>query len=209
MSAPPSQTADTLWIHMLRQYVKGGDAAKLGPHATAVLLTLKSHCDLATGDTFPSVDLVARLSGVSRRQVIRAYSALRTAGYLESAPSRRGAKGRHRLIERVPIKEAGRQVAVAAWPYIPLRHEEARQALAAILASGTPLPTDSNGIINVTIAVQVVQSGGSGLQVVKAATHQPTTNQRQREGFRAWAAANAKHIPPAVRKKWGLPGTSE
>jgi hypothetical protein len=207
MTSASSPTADTLWVHMLRQYVKGGDAAKLGPHATAVLLTLKSHCDLVTGATFPSVDRVARLSGVSRRQVIRAYAALRTAGYLESDPPRRGVRGRHRLVERVPILDAGKQVAVAVWPYIPLRQEEARQALAVLLASGTPLPVD--GVLNLTVALQIVEPGGFGLQVVEAAPQtQAATSSRQAE-FRAWARANAKCISPETLKKWGQGGTKK
>ncbi len=106
------------------------------------------------------MERVAELSGVSRRQVIRAYAALRSAGYLESETTRRGARGRHRLVERVPIKLGGQQVATAVWPYIPLEHEEARKALADLLSSGHQLPRD--GIVRVTIAIQVVEAGAVG-----------------------------------------------
>ncbi|WP_254432655.1 hypothetical protein [Magnetospirillum sp. SS-4] len=94
----------------------------------------------------------------------------------------------------MPIKLGDQQVATAVWPYIPIEHNEARKTLANLLASGHPLPKD--GIVRVVIAIQVVEAGAVGVQVIAA----PSASQR--DAFRAWAAQNAKHIPAGVRKKW-------
>ena len=66
----PILNADTYWVHLLKDMIHSGEAAKIGPYALAVYVVIKAHVNMA-GSSFPSVQTIAEKSGMSDRQVLR------------------------------------------------------------------------------------------------------------------------------------------
>jgi hypothetical protein len=52
-NAPPILNADTYWVHLLKDMVHSGEAAKIGPYALAVYVVIKAHANMA-GSSLPS-----------------------------------------------------------------------------------------------------------------------------------------------------------
>ncbi|MCK9743188.1 helix-turn-helix domain-containing protein [Pseudomonas syringae] len=67
--------SNTYWFHIFQAMVDH-ELAKLGPYAFAVYCVIKSHCDLRTGLSIPSIPSVARKAGISLRQAMREIKAL-------------------------------------------------------------------------------------------------------------------------------------
>lgn len=166
-TAPSPRRADFVWVHLLRDFIWGGDAKRLGPHASMVLLAIKTHADHRTGEAFPSATRLSELTGVSRREVIRSLGRLTEAGYL--ARQADGRRMRYRVQERV-----GGSDAVITWPYSPSQQGALIEQIKAALAAKTLPAPDARGVIHIeqiaiNVAVQVVQAGGMGIQVVTSA----------------------------------------
>jgi hypothetical protein len=160
------------WAHLMRSYVTGGDAARLGRDATTALVVLSAHTDLATGaiDGLAVVDIAAA-GGMARKAALAALAALVAAGYAERLDD--GTRGRRavwRLRHRAPLLDGeGRQVAVATWPYVPnaeaCRHEQLKGALKAAGGGVPAAPQDISITVHqhITVVQQSVATGGTGI----------------------------------------------
>lgn len=157
----PLFQAEASWFHVFRSMVDNGDVAKLGPYSTTVYLVIKTYANYSTGTAFPSIDLIVEKSGISRAQVIRALSALETAGYISKA-----LHGRHNvytLREKVEIKgEDGRPEAVATWDYIPKHVQAAQAELKNFLLTGK---TADAQIIHIERLTLNIQTGDNAVMV--------------------------------------------
>ena len=167
--SPSRPKTDLGWIHLLRAFFFCGDAARLGPHASVVLLAIKSHTDFQTGDACPSASRLSDLTGVSRREVIRSLGRLAEAGFL--AKEADGRRMRYRVRERLAASGS-----VVTWDYASARQGQLLEQIKAALAAKTLPAPDTNGVIHIdhleiNVAVQVVQPGGIGIQVAGPGGH--------------------------------------
>ncbi|MHA6891409.1 helix-turn-helix domain-containing protein [Ralstonia pseudosolanacearum] len=71
--------AETTWFHIFRSMFSSRDAARMGPYAVTVYLVIKAHANFHTGNSFPSIELIADETGISRSQVIRVLKVLETS----------------------------------------------------------------------------------------------------------------------------------
>ncbi|UZF34539.1 helix-turn-helix domain-containing protein [Ralstonia pseudosolanacearum] len=127
--------AETTWFHVFRSMFSSHDAARMGPYAVTVYLVIKAHANFNTGNSFPSIELIADETGISRSQVIRVLKVLETFGYLKR--TRVGRKNEYRLREKVSIRDgSGRQAAVATWDYLPTTVQAAMADLKNLMLSG-------------------------------------------------------------------------
>lgn len=140
--APPSATeadslfnAETTWFHVFKSMIESGDAARLGGTVFLIYCVIKAHTNFKQGAAFPSVETIARLAGVSDRQVMRALQALEENGYLTKA--RHGRNNVYTLREKVTLNDPeGRPAAVATWDYLPATVEAARAELRHFMLTG-------------------------------------------------------------------------
>ncbi|PTS86096.1 helix-turn-helix domain-containing protein [Pseudomonas sp. HMWF032] len=129
--------AEPHWFHMFVTMIRGGDVAKLGPHATTVYLVIKAYANYTTGDSYPGLELIAEKSGVSIAQVKRELKTLESHGYV--CKERRGRSNHYQLREKIEIRDdVGRPTAVASWDYLPCAIRHAVEELKNVLVTGDP-----------------------------------------------------------------------
>lgn len=151
--------ADTSWFHVFRAMIHSGACARMGPHAFTVYSVIKAHVDFRTGESFPSIDRIVALSGVSRRQVMRALDTLEGAGYISRR--RQGNHNAYDLLERIPVRDAaGREVTTLTAPYIPKDVAALRDHIRAMISNGAII---SGELQRVTINIQI--NAGNGIMV--------------------------------------------
>lgn len=168
ISSPSKLSADTTWFHVFRAFMFNGDCARLGPHATTVLLAVKAHTNFETGCAFPSIEKIIVCTAISKRQIINSLKALEQAGYLTK--TKKGRSNHYQVREKVHLMDRqGRPAAVATWDYLPYAIKETCAQLKSFLLSGAiHHDTASPAMIyieHINLNFQVVQSGGVGTQV--------------------------------------------
>lgn len=127
--------AETVWFHVFRSMIEGGDVAKMGPGAFTVYAVVKAHTNFSTGRAFPGIDVIAEKSGLSTRQVMRELQVLEDFNYLTKI--RVGRRNEYTLREKVGIHDDyGRPVAAASWDYLPAGVSNAVADLKHVLMTG-------------------------------------------------------------------------
>lgn len=127
--------AETSWFHVFKTMIESGDVANIGPYAFTVYCIIKAHSNFKTGESFPSVELIATKSGISVAQVKRELKTLESAGYI--AKEKRGRFNRYTLREKVEIQDdQGRPAAIATWDYLPSGVKEAMDEIKNVLMTG-------------------------------------------------------------------------
>lgn len=135
MASDEFMRAETYWFHVFRDMIESGDVAKMGPDAFTVYAVIKSHTNYSSGRIFPGVATIVEKSGVSDKQVRRKLKTLVDFGYLSIRKN--GRKNEYTLREKVCIRdEEGRQVAVAAWNYIPHGIQAATDDIKKVVLNG-------------------------------------------------------------------------
>ena len=125
--------SNTHWFHIFQAMVEH-ELAKLGPDAFAVYCVIKSHCDLRTGLSIPSVQTIARKAGISERQVMRKIKSLEDQGYICKSRARK--YNQYQLTEKIMISDSqGRHRGHAQWKYRPGEIKDAVQELKRMLLS--------------------------------------------------------------------------
>lgn len=168
---PPAATeadslfsAETTWFHVFKSMIESGDAARLGGTVFLVYCVIKAHTNFKQGAAFPSVETIARLTGVSDRQVMRALQALEENGYLTKA--RHGRNNVYTLREKVTLNDPeGRPAAVATWDYLPATVEAARAELRHFLLTGDEQAPQIIHIDRLVIENLNVQAGNHNQQI--------------------------------------------
>jgi len=125
--------SNTHWFHIFQAMVDH-ELAKLGPDAFAVYCVIKSHCDLRTGLSIPSVQTIARKAGISERQVMRKIKSLEDQGYICKSRSRK--YNQYQLTEKIVISDSqGKHRGHAQWQYRPGQIKNAVEELKRMLLS--------------------------------------------------------------------------
>lgn len=106
IASPPTLNADTYWVHLLKDMVHSGEAAKIGPYAFAVYMVIKAHTN-ANGTAFPSVPTIAEKSGMSEPQVKRQLKILTETGFLTNLRPTNGTRNIYALREKIHIQGGG------------------------------------------------------------------------------------------------------
>jgi DNA-binding Lrp family transcriptional regulator len=161
---PDLFTTNVAWVHLLRDFMRSGEAARIGGQGILVYLSIKTHVDFNNGKSFPSISTIAREAGISERQVMREIKKLEEKGHL----TRQTTAGRHNtytLQERVGIKAAGDPHAVAGFPYVPNQFQRVTDEIKTAVRAG-----DLSGSPSVKIEVTVninntANNNGDGTQL--------------------------------------------
>lgn len=123
--------SNTYWFHIFQAMVDH-ELAKLGPDAFAVYCVIKSHCNLKTGLSIPSIQTIAQKAGISERQVMRKIKTLEAEGYISKTRSRK--YNEYSLTEKLAIKDGqGRPRALAQWKYRPAQIQSTVEELKSML----------------------------------------------------------------------------
>ncbi|MBF0169040.1 MAG: helix-turn-helix domain-containing protein [Alphaproteobacteria bacterium] len=169
----PKFRADGSWFHVFRDYVHSGACAGLGPYATTILIVIKSFTNFETGYSFPSIQTICELSGISRRQVLLSLASLEQAGFLTKI--KEGKSNSYRVRERVQINDhAKRPVAVAIWDYLPRAVKQAQAELQNFVLEGNVSDGSPQRVIYIEqlcLNLQIVESGGTGTQIIVGKTN--------------------------------------
>lgn len=144
----PLLEAKSSWFHVFRSMLDSRDIAKMGPYATTVYLAIKAHTNWETGKSWPGIELIMELTGISKVKVIQSLSVLVDFGYLSK--EKIGRQNVYRLREKVPVYETNnadmRPVAEASWDYLPSKVQEAVAELKKFTVTGNK---DGLNIINI------------------------------------------------------------
>lgn len=123
--------SNTYWFHIFQAMVDH-ELAKLGPDAFAVYCVIKSHCNLKTGLSIPSIQTIAQKAGISERQVMRKIKTLEAEGYISKTRSRK--YNEYSLTEKLAIKDGqGRPRGLAQWKYRPAQIQSTVEELKRML----------------------------------------------------------------------------
>lgn len=161
---PDMFTTNVAWVHLLRDFMRSGEAARIGGQGILVYLSIKTHVDFNNGKSFPSISTIAKEAGISERQVMREIKKLEEKGHL----TRQTTAGRHNtytLQERVGIKSGGDSHAVAGFPYVPGQFQRVTDEIKAAVRAGD-LKGTSMVKIEVTVNINnTANNTGEGRQL--------------------------------------------
>lgn len=155
--------AETEWFHVFRSMIRGGDLVRLGPYAFTVYCVIKAHTNFKSGRAWPGIPEIMKMSGISKRQVIRALDTLVETGYI--GREKTGRSNRYTLREKVDISDVhGRPVASATWDYVPDGVKHAVADLKNVLMTGDFAGAKIVNIENLTVNVFRDQSTQINIQ---------------------------------------------
>lgn len=156
--------AEVTWFHVFRDMIENGDVAKMGPHAVATYLVIKAHTNFATGQAFPSIELISEKTGISSRQIKRELQTLEEFGYITK--EKRGRTNVYTLREKVSIMDGqGRPTAVATWDYLPKGVTDAVADLKKVLVTGEFADAKIVHIERLQINMNHVEAGGVAINI--------------------------------------------
>lgn len=126
---------DPYWFHMFRDMITSGDWAKLSASAAKVYPVIKCHSNHTSGKSFPTIETIAGLSGISESQVKRVLIELTELGYL--TVNKVGRKNTYILREKINITNTdGTPLATASFDYVPNTVKPSTADLKHVLLSG-------------------------------------------------------------------------
>lgn len=127
-------SAELHWVHVFKDMVFSGDAAKMGPLAMAVYVVIKTYTS-SGGAAFPSIETIANRSGMSEASVKRQIAKLEELGYI--GKKKRGRHNVYVLREKIHVYSQDGEVAqVASWDYVPAGVKDAVAELKNVLITG-------------------------------------------------------------------------
>ena len=134
-SEPGNLSASTQWFHIHKAMFDQRDVAKMGPHAFTVYSAIKGHANYDSGVAFPSIELIAEITGISCSQVKRKLKVLTETGYLNTM--KRGRSNCYTLNEKIHVTdENGCAEALATWMYTPSGNSTAVSDLKNAVVTG-------------------------------------------------------------------------
>lgn len=171
------------WFHIVRGMIFRGAIREMDTVGWAVYCVLKSHTDLETGQSAPSIPRIAELIGVSHDTVQRALKKLEKLNLVTVKRGRgRGQSNEYSLKEKVAMTtQTGELFGVAERRYAPNYFGDFVKQLQAFAKSGN-IPGDKNITINVTLNVQNITQGDNGT-VVMNVQHVQGTDENSREAI--------------------------
>lgn len=138
--------------------ILNGDLCKMGTNAWAAYCIIKAHTALDTGESFPGIETIAELMGVSKPTAERAVKTLIDDGYVERG-RKRGRAGTFKIKESVPMTLEGEVVARGERTYAPLEFKSFIDQLQAFARTGIE---PSDGRITINFNINVISQGDNG-----------------------------------------------
>lgn len=169
----PDLKVETLWVHMLRSMFTKGKAKDLGPTVFFIYSAIKAHCNLETGNAFPSQETLMRLTGLSQDTISRSVKVLVEAGLL--TVSKQGRKLHYALVEHFPITLDDKVVGGATGPYVPKQMQHLVEEVKLAVKTGVD-STDKQITVNVNLYVQYNDTGDNATIVQGTDIHQQITH---------------------------------
>ena len=169
----PDLKIDTLWVHMLRSMFTKGMAKQIGPTPFFVYSAIKAHCNLETGNAFPSHETLIELTGFSKATVIRAIATLLEFKLLEI--NKQGRKNHYALVEHFPITLDDKVVGGATGPYIPKQMQHLVEEVKLAVKTGIDSP-DKQINVTVNLYVQHNETGDHATIIQGTDIHQQITH---------------------------------
>lgn len=124
--------AQTQFFHLFKVMFDSGDVQRMGSQAFTIYAYIKSCVNYDSSDSFPTVEVIVKDTGISRAQVFKELPKLVEMGYLASR--KQGRKTIYTLCEKIPlIDDDGNVQTTATWEYIPRYATRAVQELQDIL----------------------------------------------------------------------------
>ena len=158
------------WFHVFHDFVRSQMAEMTGSELK-VYLAIRTHVN-DRGDSFPGIDLIAQMSGISAIQVKRALKSLEESGYISK--KKLGRHNVYQMFDQWPVVKTETKDEVNRFeiaPYIPALVNEITQQLKAALSQGN-LPTNGNVNLNLNMPVTVNYAGQGGTVINN---HNPET----------------------------------
>ena len=136
------------FFQVFNAMIAEGMIADIGVYSFAVYTAIKSHINYSSSEAFPSVDLIAKLTGMATRQVIRSIVILEEKGLVTK--EKRGRKNHYKLNELFNIQKGDDVIGSATVEYKPNSIQETIQELKTALAEGN-LSNTQNITFNITL----------------------------------------------------------
>jgi hypothetical protein len=141
-----------------RDVFASGLVAQIGPNAFAIWNAIKSHADFATGDSYPGIRRLARITGLSANPVQDAIKKLVEHHLLRVVSKPR--KTNHYIArERLDVKVGARVVCTVVVDYVPA---QMRKRLARLKAATSG---DTAGLDGEDVWAQVEVIPGAGMKL--------------------------------------------
>lgn len=118
---------DTTFITAQRDMFTSGLMAEIGPSAFATWHAIKWHADFTTGESYPGIRRLAKLTGLSTPTVQTTLKTL-VANHLLRI-RKRGQKNVYLARERLDVKVGARVVAIVVVDYVPAEMRERLEML--------------------------------------------------------------------------------
>jgi len=203
--------ADTTFVHLFNAMFSSGDAKDMGETPFFVLCCIKSFASLNTGQSFPSMETIAKTVGKSRDTVVRSVKTLVDMGYVEII-GKRGRNNVYKIKERFPITNGeGEMVEAVRWDYVPMAVAEVQRQVRQYAEQGR---TDGKQVIHIEkIEVKVNINYGTQIETQIVAAENVQMNGAYDEEEVKRRLLNAKDAALAKMQKMipglNLKGTQE
>ena len=139
------------FFQVFNAMIAEGMIADIGVYSFAVYTAIKSHINYTTGDAFPSIELIAKLTGMTDRQAIKSLAVLEQKGLVTK--ERHGRKNHYKLNELFNIQKGDDVIGSATVEYKPNTIQETIQELKTALAEGNLFNTQ-----NITFNITLIQN---------------------------------------------------
>lgn len=146
------------WFHIVRAMILNGQLRDMGPNAWAAYCIIKAHTALDTGESWPSIETIADLMGVSKPTAERAVKTLIDDGVVERG-RKKGRSGTFKIRESVPMTLQGEVIAKGERSYSPLGFGDFIEELKRYAKHGI---APSDGKISINFTVNVINQGDNG-----------------------------------------------
>lgn len=146
------------WFHIVRAMILNGQLREMGPNAWAAYCIIKAHTALDTGESWPSIETIADLMGVSKPTAERAVKTLIADGVVERG-RKKGRSGTFKIRESVPMTLQGEVVAKGERTYAPLGFGDFIEELQRYAKHGV---APSDGKISINFTVNFINQGDNG-----------------------------------------------
>lgn len=143
-------SSDLRFFQLFNAMISEGMIADIGVYAFAVYASIKSHINYSTNEGFPSVELIAKLTGMVTRQVIRSIVILEEKGLVTK--EKHGRKNHYKLNELFNIQSGDDIIGSATIEYKPNSIQDTIKELKTALAEGNLVNTQ-----NITFNITIVQ----------------------------------------------------
>lgn len=150
--------AETTWFHVFQHMIESGDAAQMGGSAFLIYCTIKSFINWSTGISSPQIELICKITNISKSQVIRHLKKLAQMEYV--IIKKQGRQNIYVLREKIKITDQNRQMkAVAILDYSPSTIQQSLAELKKNIMSGDINESKIIKINEITININIKNCG--------------------------------------------------